>query len=352
MRRVEASEGEFPGDNGSPEKDLYATASLGRALSGKSISFFIYYVRLAHGADDLPKFESDTQALGALGSADQVTPAASVASSIHPQAVGWWILAALSALVGLVVRQGMSIALAGVALGLAGAFALTRVLASLLYNVKPTDATTFVAVTIAPSAVRSTCLIVSTAGSPTIAAPCFTTASIVLSIVAGSISGRTASCTSTTSSASHSRAASAFPTDCWRWSPPSTICTRAPKLYSSICASTRSRSCARTATQTASTRGTARNAFTERTSTGTPPTSRNCFGAAVDAPPAAIRVPIPAAGRMTKTRITCEVYKIRAPRPDFTYSSPISIISVHPNLDVDLRLDMRACDPGQIGDTS
>ena len=86
-----------------PEKDLYATAALARALSGKTIAFSIYYVRLVHGVDDLPKFESDTQALGALGSADQVTPATSVASSIHPQAVGWWILAALSALVGLVV---------------------------------------------------------------------------------------------------------------------------------------------------------------------------------------------------------------------------------------------------------
>ena len=100
---IEASEGEFPGDNGSPEKDLYATAALGRALSGKTIAFSIYYVRLVHGVDDLPKFESDTQALGALGSADQITPATSVASSIHPQAVGWWILAALSGLVGLVV---------------------------------------------------------------------------------------------------------------------------------------------------------------------------------------------------------------------------------------------------------
>jgi hypothetical protein len=100
---IEASEGEFPGSNGEPEKDLYATSALARALSGKTIAFSIYYVRLVHGADDLPKFESDTQALGALGSADQVTPATSVASSIHPQAVGWWILAALSALVGLVV---------------------------------------------------------------------------------------------------------------------------------------------------------------------------------------------------------------------------------------------------------
>ena len=100
---IEASEGEFPGDNGDPEKDLYATAALTRALSGKTIAFSIYYVRLVHGVADIPKFESDTQALGALGSADQVTPATSVASSIHPQAVGWWILAALSALVGLVV---------------------------------------------------------------------------------------------------------------------------------------------------------------------------------------------------------------------------------------------------------
>jgi hypothetical protein len=100
---IEASEGEFPGDNGQPEKDLYATAALTRALSGKTIDFSIYYVRLVHGADDLPKFESGAQRLGALGSADQLTPATSVASSIHPQAVGWWILAGLSGLVGLVV---------------------------------------------------------------------------------------------------------------------------------------------------------------------------------------------------------------------------------------------------------
>ena len=100
---IEASEGEFPGSSGEPEKDLYATSALARALSGKTIAFSIYYVRLAHGVDDIPKFEADAQALGALGSADQVTPATAVASSIHPQAVGWWILAALSAVVGLVV---------------------------------------------------------------------------------------------------------------------------------------------------------------------------------------------------------------------------------------------------------
>ncbi len=100
---IEASASEFPGDSGDPEKELYATSALTRALAGKTFHFSIYNVRLAHGAHDLPKFESDAQALGALGSADQITPANSVASSIHPQAVGWWILAALSALVGLVV---------------------------------------------------------------------------------------------------------------------------------------------------------------------------------------------------------------------------------------------------------
>ena len=49
---------------------------------------------------------------------------------------------------GLVVGQGMRLALVGVVLGLAGAVALTRVLQRLLFEVKPTDPFTFVCVSI------------------------------------------------------------------------------------------------------------------------------------------------------------------------------------------------------------
>jgi len=47
---------------------------------------------------------------------------------------------------GMVVRQGMGAAAAGLTLGLLGAAALGRVLTSLLYGVKPTDVFTFVGV--------------------------------------------------------------------------------------------------------------------------------------------------------------------------------------------------------------
>jgi ABC-type antimicrobial peptide transport system permease subunit len=47
----------------------------------------------------------------------------------------------------LVVRNGMVMAVVGVVVGLAGAFAITRVVGSLLFGVTPTDLITFLVVT-------------------------------------------------------------------------------------------------------------------------------------------------------------------------------------------------------------
>jgi ABC-type antimicrobial peptide transport system permease subunit len=51
-----------------------------------------------------------------------------------------------SQVLGMVMRQGLSLAAAGIVIGVMGAFALTRMMQSLLYEVRPNDPFTFVAV--------------------------------------------------------------------------------------------------------------------------------------------------------------------------------------------------------------
>jgi predicted lysophospholipase L1 biosynthesis ABC-type transport system permease subunit len=60
-----------------------------------------------------------------------------------------------STVLGMVVRQGMTLSLIGIALGVGGALAVTRLLGALLFGVGPTDAATFavVALVIASAAV-------------------------------------------------------------------------------------------------------------------------------------------------------------------------------------------------------
>jgi ABC-type lipoprotein release transport system permease subunit len=106
---IEAAELEFPGISGNPSYDLYDTQALARSLDPDGVVLSEYFVRLRHGAADLPAFEAAARQLGALSGTDLDTPAAAVTSSIHPQAVGWWILAGLAVLAGVaVVTQALS----------------------------------------------------------------------------------------------------------------------------------------------------------------------------------------------------------------------------------------------------
>jgi putative ABC transport system permease protein len=67
----------------------------------------------------------------------------SVAHRTHEIGVRMALGASQPAVLRLVVRQGLRLALIGIAIGLAASFGLTRLLQSLLFAVKPVDATTY-----------------------------------------------------------------------------------------------------------------------------------------------------------------------------------------------------------------
>ena len=72
----------------------------------------------------------------------------SVAESTHELGIRMALGARKSHVLGLIIRKGVMLTLIGVAIGLAIALALTRVMSTLLFGVAPTDATTFVAVSL------------------------------------------------------------------------------------------------------------------------------------------------------------------------------------------------------------
>jgi hypothetical protein len=99
----EATEFDFPYGS-TPSYSLYASAAFGRTVLPHVATGYVYFVRLHRGAADLPRFDAATSALGGTAyTQNEDAQVASVEASVHPQAIGWWLLAALAALVGLVV---------------------------------------------------------------------------------------------------------------------------------------------------------------------------------------------------------------------------------------------------------
>jgi ABC-type lipoprotein release transport system permease subunit len=97
---IEAAEAEFP-IGASPVYDVYTTPAFARQVLPRTAAFPTYFVRLRGGAGDIARFKSDVGMSGIGGTEVLDTQAELVASSIRPQAVGWWLLAALTALAGL-----------------------------------------------------------------------------------------------------------------------------------------------------------------------------------------------------------------------------------------------------------
>jgi hypothetical protein len=98
---IAAAESEFPSGQ-EPSYDLYPTGAFAAATRGTPALPF-YYVRLRHGAADFGRLESTVSGKYQAYVEDLDRPAAAITTSIHPQAIGWWVLAGLAALTAVAV---------------------------------------------------------------------------------------------------------------------------------------------------------------------------------------------------------------------------------------------------------
>ncbi len=104
----EATEYEFPSGT-TPTYFLYTTRAFSRTVVPQTATYYLYFVGLHHGAADILPFESAARATLNLnpdageGYSNEDAQAVAIEASIHPQAIGWWVLATLAALVGLAV---------------------------------------------------------------------------------------------------------------------------------------------------------------------------------------------------------------------------------------------------------
>lgn len=95
------AENEFPSGQ-SPSYGLYPAAGVA-AAHPRTPALSVYYVRLRHGQAGFASFEASISAMHSPGVQDLDRPAAAIRASIHPQAAGWWVLAALATLAGVAV---------------------------------------------------------------------------------------------------------------------------------------------------------------------------------------------------------------------------------------------------------
>ena len=98
---VVATERELLAGNGA-SYDLFPSAAFVAATKGVP-AFPFYHVRLRHGEADFARFEATVTGKYGAGVEDLNTIAAAVTTAVHPQAVAWWVVAALAAVTFLVV---------------------------------------------------------------------------------------------------------------------------------------------------------------------------------------------------------------------------------------------------------
>jgi hypothetical protein len=113
---VVATERELPAGNGA-SYDLFPTAASAAAIAGavKGLPTFpFYHVRLAHGDADFGGFAAAVMRKYGAGVENLGTLASAVTSAVHPQAIAWWVVAALAAVTFLVVT-GQALARQGTA---------------------------------------------------------------------------------------------------------------------------------------------------------------------------------------------------------------------------------------------
>ena len=99
---IEAAEAEFPFAT-TPSYSVYTTAAFARLHAGRTAGFAFYFVQLRGGASVFPRFQARARALGAFVVSDADTAVGSIGTAIWPQVLGWWVLAGLTALAGMVV---------------------------------------------------------------------------------------------------------------------------------------------------------------------------------------------------------------------------------------------------------